>query len=148
MGGGRGVRFEVSSSRKRRVAGGCGRMYFGTAESREVGYVTPLPCTNCGRCVSVSCLLGCVPVREEEDGLGRGERTWLVACCAQQGSTIRLRVTADKSTWRSCALDASCLGGAEAAESDRGNTTVRAPPATASSADPQTQRSQKRSELV
>ena len=52
--------------------------------------------------------------------------------------TVQQRVAAQKNAGRWYALDASCLSGAVAAESDHGNTTVLAPPpATASSADPE-----------
>jgi len=45
---------------------------FGTAERREVGYMTPHSCNCRDVCKCVSCLLGCVPVRREEGGLGEG----------------------------------------------------------------------------
>ena len=42
--------------------------------------------------------------------------------------TVQQRVAAQKNAGRWYALDASCLSGAVAAESDHGNTTVLAPP--------------------
>ena len=65
-----------------------------------------------------------------------GERG--LACCAHPSSTtIRRAPPPTKASGCWYALDASCLSGAVAAESDHGNTTVRAPPANASSADPE-----------
>ena len=113
---------------------------FGTAERREVGYMTPHSCNCRGVCKCVSCLLGCVPVRREEGGLGEKR---------DRSTTIRRAPPPTKASGCWFALDASCLSGAVAAESDHGNTTVRAPPANALSADPERGGGvKKRSELV
>ena len=63
---------------------------FGTAERREVGYMTPHSC-NCRRgvCKCVSCLLGCVPVRREEGGLGEKREERPASCAHPSSTTIR-----------------------------------------------------------
>ena len=130
--GGEGVVCEFSRQQRRDARGS-----FGTAERREVGYMTPHSCNCRGGCKCVSCLLGCVPVRREEGGLGEKREERPASCAHPSSTTIRRAPPPTKASGCWYALDASCLSGAVAAESDHGNTTVRAPPANASSADPE-----------
>ena len=74
-----------------------------------------------------------MPLRKAKDPWERDKQRGVVVNRVHRPTTS----PREKSAGRWFTLDASCLSGAVAAESDHGNTTVRAPPANASSADPE-----------